>query len=59
MLFTITLGIILGVLGTALVRQWLSGALAQPARPALPTAEFPRLAPPVRPTTTTLRRRAA
>lgn len=57
MLLTITLGIILGVLGTALVRQWLSGALAQPARPALPAAEFPRLAPPARPTI--LRRNAA
>lgn len=49
MLFAIVLGIMLGVVGTTLVRQWLQGALVEVTETrALPASEFPRLAPPVR-----------
>lgn len=51
MMLAIMLGVIVGVAGTALVRQWLQGDLVshtyvrEPLRPA----EFPRLAPSKRP----------
>ena len=49
MLFAIVLGIMLGVVGTTLVRQWLQGALVEVTEArALPASEFPRLAPPTR-----------
>lgn len=49
MLFAVVLGIMLGVVATTLVRQWLQGALTESApTPRLSAADFPRLAPPTR-----------
>lgn len=48
MLFTLTLGIVLGIAGVTLVRQWIGGSLEPEQEPAEPlsAAAFPRLAPP-------------
>ncbi len=49
MLFAVVLGIMLGVVATTLVRQWLGGALTESVAPAqLSATDFPRLAPPAR-----------
>jgi hypothetical protein len=50
MLLAIMLGVIVGVAGTALVRQWLHAELVAHSytREVLPPADFPRLAPPRR-----------
>lgn len=46
MLLAVVLGIMLGVVGMTLIRQWAEGALAEvEAAPPLSPAQFPRLAP--------------
>jgi hypothetical protein len=63
MLFVLTLGIITGIAGLTLVRQWLNGALASDSgtrSAGLTPAAFPHLAPPRRTATVyRLRRRVA
>jgi hypothetical protein len=49
MLFILTLGTLLGIAGSTLLRQWASEAIGVEARgTALAPTNFPRLAPPTR-----------
>lgn len=50
MLLAVVFGLTLGIVGKALLQQWLSGALTEGLETrSLSASDFPRLAPPTRP----------